>query len=69
MNWQRQQIKAVKEEYMYEYTEDELFRMAQADLNQRLSQAEPLAELKKMIENSKFISKIQMRKIVLINTY
>ena len=62
MNFQRKQIKdSTKGEEIFEAHED-LFRKAQADQVSRLSQKVPIEELRRMIENSKVLSKIQIRK-------
>lgn len=48
---------------MNEINEAELFRKAQADLTLRLSSSRaPIEELKRMIQNSKVLTKIQIRK-------
>jgi len=62
LDYQRKQIKEVKEENVIEVNESELFRKAQADQVLRLSQKVPIEELKRMIDNSKVLSKIQIRK-------
>jgi len=61
LDYQRKQIKDVKEENIHEINENELFRKAQADQVSRLSQKVPIEELRRMIDNSKVLSKIQIR--------
>jgi len=60
LDYQRKQIKEVKEENIHEINENELFRKAQADQVSRLSQKVPIEELRRMIDNSKVLSKIQI---------
>jgi len=60
LEYQRKQIKEVKEENIHEIDENELFRKAQADQVSRLSQKVPIEELRRMIDNSKVLSKIQI---------
>jgi len=62
LDYQRKIIKEVKEENIQELNEEELFRKAQAAQVSRLSQKVPIEELRRMIENSKVLSKIQIRK-------
>jgi len=63
LDWQRKQIKRDGRDDLAitEYNEGELLRKAQADQAQRLSSsAAPIEELKRMIENSKVLAKIQI---------
>lgn len=65
MDWQRKQIKKDgRDDFtVTEVNEGELLRKAQADQALRLSSsAAPIEELKRMIENSRVLSKIQIRK-------
>jgi len=61
LNYQRRQIKGVtREGDPSEVNEGDLFRKAQADQVSRLAQKAPIEELKRMIDNSKVLSKIQI---------